>query len=125
MTTYLLATSSVHVTAAAADYLEDRREPSDDVVAVGVREPDAATRDVGDAINVARSRLAAAAPTAEIRDGEPTAQLLDAVAEHDPDVVIVGANAGTAGASGLGSTAETLITELQRPVVVVPVPVLE
>lgn len=125
MTTYLLATSSVHVTAAAADYLEDRREPSDDVVAVGVREPDAATRDVGDAINVARSRLAAAAPTAEIRDGEPTAQLLDAVAEHDPDVVIVGANAGTAGASGLGSTAETLISELQRPVVVVPVPVLE
>jgi len=50
MTTYLLATSSVHVTAAAADSLQERLDPAtDEVVVIAVREPNAPDRDAGDA----------------------------------------------------------------------------
>jgi len=123
MTTYLVAASSVHVTAAAADYLQERIDPAtDDVVVIGVREPDAPDRDAGDAANVARSRLAVAMPTTETRDGEPTEELLDAIDEHDPDEVIVGPHRGVEGARGLGSTAQTVLERTDRPVVVVPLP---
>lgn len=125
MTDFLVATSSVHVTAAAADYLQGRIDPSEDsIVVVGVREPDAPSRDVGDAANVARSRLAAAMPETEIRDGDPTTELLAAIEEHDPDEVVVGAHRGTAGSDGVGSTAQALLTQVDRPVVVVPLPAL-
>ena len=123
MTDYLVAAASVHVTAAAADYLGERVEPSEDsVVVVGVREPGSHERDAGDAANVARSRLAVAMPETELRDGDPTTELLGAIDEHDPDVVLVGANAGTEGASGVGSTATALLEQADRPVVVVPLP---
>lgn len=125
MTTYLLATSSVHVTAAAADYLQDRLDPAtDDVVVIAVREPDAPERDAADAANVARSRLATATPATETRDGDPTETLFDAVDEHDPDEVIVGAHRGVEGASGVGSTTRALLDRADRPVVVVPLPEL-
>lgn len=120
-----MATSSVHVTAAAADYLQDRLDPATDgVVVVAVREPDAPERDAGDAANVARSRLATAAPTVETVDGDPTDALLDAVAEHDPDEVLIGPHRGVEGAAGLGSTARALLDGADRPVVVVPLPAL-
>lgn len=120
---YLVATSSVHVTAAAADYLQARLDPGeDDVVVVAVRE--ANDRDAGDAANVARSRLAAAMPTTEIREGDVLDELRSAIDSHDPDVVLVGANRGTAGASGVGSTATALLESADRPVVVVPLPAL-
>lgn len=123
MTEYLLATASVHVTAAAADYLQPRVDPNEDsVVVVGVREPDSHERDVGDAANVARSRLATAMPTTEIREGDVLAELRAAIEDHDPDVVLVGANRGTAGASGVGSAATALLESADRPVVVVPLP---
>jgi len=121
MTDYLVATSSVHVTAAAADYLGTRIDPSEDsVVVVAVRED--GTRDAGDAANVARSRLAAAMPATEIREGDTVAELRAAIDEHDPDIVLIGANRGTEGASGVGSTATALLDSADRPVVVVPLP---
>ncbi|MFC6974905.1 universal stress protein [Halomicroarcula sp. GCM10025709] len=123
MTEYLVATASVHVTAAAADYLQDRLDPSaDSVVVVAVRDPDASARDAGDAANVARSRLAAAMPTTETRDGDPTEELLAAIDEHDPDIVLLGANRGTEGAEGIGATAQAVLSAATRPVVVVPLP---
>ena len=123
MTDYLVATASVHVTAAAADYLQERLDPTaDGVVVVGVREPERHERDAGDAANVARSRLAAAMPETDLREGDPTTELLAAVEARDPDVVVVGANAGTEGASGVGSTATALLERVDRPVVVVPLP---
>ena len=123
MTDYLVAASSVHVTAAAADYLQGRIDPGEDSVdVVAVRDPDAPDRDAGDAVNVARSRLAAAAPTTDVLEGDPTAELLGAIESRDPDVVIIGANRGTAGAGGVGSTATALLSTLDRPVVVVPLP---
>ena len=119
MATYLLATASVHVTAAAADYLDGRLDPDDDLVVVGVRDGEGADRDVGDAANVARARLAAAAPEIDLRDGDPVTAITAAVDEHEPAVVVLGANDGAADASGLGSTAATLLSELSRPTVVV------
>ena len=89
---------------------------------VGVREPTSHERDVGDAANVARSRLAAAMPTADVREGDTVTELLAAIEERDPDVVLVGANAGTEGASGVGTTATALLEQVDRPVVVVPLP---
>jgi len=125
MTEYLVATSSVHTTAAAADYLQDRIDPSEDsVVVVGVRTPDSHDRDIGDAANVARSRLAVVMPETEIREGEPTTEVVSAIDDHDPDVVVIGANSGTDGASGVGSTATAVLTQADRPVVVVPLPSL-
>lgn len=126
MTRYLVATSSVHVTAAAADYLRDRIDPgADEVVVVAVAEPDAPARDAGDAANVARARLAGAMPTTETRSGDAVEELLAAVDDHDPDEVVIGASRGEAGASGVGSTAPALLAELDRPVVVVPLPDLD
>ena len=43
---YLLATASVHTTAAAADYLEPRLTAADTVVVLTVDEPDLAERPV-------------------------------------------------------------------------------
>ena len=123
MTSYLIATASVHVTAAAVDYLQDRLDPgSDDIVVVGVTEPGDDERDAGDAANVARSRLAGAPPTVDLRDGDPVAGIEAAIEDHDPDVVLIGPNDGTAGASGVGTTATELLARVDRPVVVVPVP---
>lgn len=121
VTSFLVATSSVHVTAAAADYLADRLDPAaDEVVVVAVDEPGTEAREAGDAVNVARSRLAAAAPTTETRTGDPADELSDAVAEHDPDEVLIGPHGGRAGDDGVGSTAQALLRSLDRPVVVVP-----
>lgn len=121
MTTYLVATASVHVTAAAADYLDERLDPAADaVVVVAVREPDAPDRDAGDAANVARSRLAAVTPVVDTREGDAVDELLGAVAAHDPDEVVIGPHDGAADSSGLGSTARALLERLDRPVAVVP-----
>lgn len=123
MTDYLVGASSVHVTAAAADYLQDRLDPAEDsVVVVAVREPDAPSRDAADAANVARSRLAAAMPTTETKAGDPVEELLAAIDDHDPDVVVLGANRGTEGTAGVGSTVTNLLARVNRPVVVVPLP---
>jgi len=124
MTTFLLATGSVHVTAAAADYLQDRLDPGADaeVVVVAVRDPDAPSRDAGDAVNVARSRLAAFAPATETREGAPVTEILAAVDEYDPDELIIGPHRGTNDSDGVGSTAAELLTRVDRPVVVVPLP---
>jgi len=120
VSTYLVAMASVHVTAAAADYLDGRLDPDDSVVVVAVAEPDAPERDVHDAANVARARLAASAPTVEVREGDPVSELRAAIADHDPDVVVIGPNAGTADAAGLGTTARAILARADRPVVVVP-----
>jgi hypothetical protein len=74
----------------AKDYLGMCIEPrEDEIIVVGVTE--SGSRDAGDAVCVARSRLAAAMPDTETRDGEPTAELRAAVEDHDPDVVPTGA----------------------------------
>jgi nucleotide-binding universal stress UspA family protein len=124
MPTFLLATSSVHVTAAGADYLLNRLDPAgdDDIVVVAVTDSDAPSRDAGDAVNVARSRLASFMPTTETRDGSPLTEILAAVDEHDPDELLIGPHRGADDSDGVGSTARALLARVDCPVVVLPLP---
>jgi len=132
MTRYLLATASVHTTAAAADYLGDRLTADDEVLVVTVSEPDLDARDAGDAANVARTRLLPATVEVLERAGDPADEIGDVLAERDADVLVVGPRRGdpdAAAESGTdddrsesGSTVRTLLGRVDVPVVVVPLP---
>jgi nucleotide-binding universal stress UspA family protein len=132
---YLVATDSVHTTAAACDYLESRLEPDDEVYVLTVVAPNdetgddggspgtpSSTRDAGDAANVAGARLAGRATVETLlREGRPAETVRSVVDERGPDVVVVGAHGGRPGAGpGLGSVARSVIEGVDRPVVVLP-----
>jgi nucleotide-binding universal stress UspA family protein len=122
---YLLATDSVHTTAAACDYLDGRLDPDDAVTVVTVPSPDGDARDAADALNAANARLLGRAELETERldaDGEgPATAILERVAEWTPDVVIVGPHAGVPDADPtLGSTTRRIIEGVDVPVVVVP-----
>lgn len=126
MTTFLVATASVHTTAAACDYLGERVTPDDTVLVVSVTESGMDPRDTGDATNVARTRLVE--PTVETitEEGHPSDVVQDLVADRNVDEVLIGPRRGEPGATpGLGGTAADLIVSLDVPVVVVPLPDLE
>lgn len=132
MTRYLLATASVHTTAAAADYLGDRLIADDEVLVVTVDEPDLDGRDAGDAANVARTRLLPATVEVLERAGDPAEEIRALLADRDVDVLVVGPRRGDPGAGGgvdggetgdegaLGSTTRALLGRVDVPVVVVP-----
>lgn len=114
---YLLATASVHTTAAAADWLAGRLGPDDRVTVLGVVE-DGNDRDVEDALNVARVRLPDADLRTERREGVPDREILAAVESLGADHVIVGLH--QPGGDGLGTTAAAVLVEAGMPVTVVP-----
>lgn len=120
---YLVATASVHTSAAACDFLTDRLAPDDVVTVLGVDEdgPTDASRDLDDALNVANVRLPGAEVDTERRSGIPSDAILAVVAERDVDHVVMGARRGVAGATGLGGTTATVLVEADVPVTVVPV----
>lgn len=118
----LIATDSVHTTAAACDYLEPRLDGDDTVAVVTVPADEA--RDAEDALNVATARLLGRADVRTARldaaDGDPTEAILAAIDDRSPDTVVVGRHAGAPGAGpGLGGTARRVIEGADRPVVVV------
>ncbi|MFT4910040.1 MAG: nucleotide-binding universal stress UspA family protein [Natronomonas sp.] len=118
----LIATDSVHTTAAACDYLEPRLNGDDTVAVVTVPADEA--RDAEDALNVATARLLGRADVRTARldaaDGDPTEAILAAIDDRSPDTVVVGRHAGAPGAGpGLGGTARRVIEGADRPVVVV------
>ena len=118
----LIATDSVHTTAAACDYLEPRLNGDDTVAVVTVPADEA--RDAEDALNVATARLLGRADVRTARldaaDGDPTETILAAIDDRSPDTVVVGRHAGAPGAGpGLGGTARRVIEGADRPVVVV------
>ncbi|QLD84824.1 universal stress protein [Natronomonas halophila] len=119
---YLVATDSVHTTAAACDYLEDRLERDDRVDVVTV--PAAEERDAEDAINVANARLLGQAEISTERlegDGNPANAILAAANDRTADTIIIGPHAGTPDAGPeMGSTARRIIEGADVPVVVVP-----
>lgn len=134
---YLVATDSVHTTAAACDYLEPRLEAGDEVDVLTVVVPDdeaagddgpfgvpSSDRDAGDAANVAAARLAGRATVETlVREGLPVETVPSVVDERDSDVVLVGTHGGRPGAGpGLGSVARSAVEGLDRPVVVLPLP---
>jgi nucleotide-binding universal stress UspA family protein len=121
MTTFLVATASVHTTAAACDYLGDRVTDDDTVLVVSVTDDDTDERDAGDATNVARTRLVEPAVETLLREGRPSETIQRLVAERDVDEVVIGARRGDPEAApGLGGTAADLLVSLDVPVVVVP-----
>ncbi|MFB6184544.1 MAG: universal stress protein [Haloarculaceae archaeon] len=125
VTRFLLATSSVHTTAAVCDYLDGRLDADDSVVVATVREAGADPRDVGDAANVARTRLVPADVEIVEREGDPTAVLPELIAAYDVEEVVVGPRRGAPGTeTTLGSTTQALLAspDVPVPVVVVPVP---
>lgn len=123
---YLVATDSVHTTAAACDYLLDpgRLAPDDVVHVLTVAPSD--DRDAGDAANVAGARLAGRAIVeTEIREADSgTAETVLSVAgEVDADVLVLGGRGGTPDSTpGLGETARAVLERASVPVVVVPLP---
>lgn len=122
MTRFLLATDSVHTTAAACDYLEGRLEDGDAVHALSVVDPGTDDRDAGDALNVAEARLAALADVeTEIREGDAPTVLVEAASAADE--LVIGPRSGRPGAAAdLGSTARRVLASAPVPTVVVPVP---
>jgi len=116
VTRYLLATDSVHATAAGCDYLGDRLDDDDAVIALTVL-AGATTereRDAADALNVATVRLPGAVETAR-REGTPAPAILDAAGERDVDELLLVAPAS----GGVGSTIRSVLADADRPVVVV------
>lgn len=123
MTRVLVATASVHTTAAACDHLAGRLGENDEVIVLTVAEPDLAARDAGDAANVARARLVGPRVAAVTREGEPTATIRKVATERDVDEIVIGSHGGDPERAGKvpGSTAQALLGSADRPVVVVPV----
>jgi nucleotide-binding universal stress UspA family protein len=118
----LIATDSVHTTAAACDYLEPRLD-GDDAVAV-VTVPTDEARDAADALNVATARLLGRAEVETARldagGGDTADAILAAVEDRSPDTVVVGRHAGAPGSGpGLGGTARRVVEGTDVPVVVV------
>ena len=127
MTRFLLATDSVHTTAAACDYLAGRLSDGDAVTVLAVDASGAGARDAGDALNVATARLGGLATVETTsEEGAPAESILAAAAESDVDEVVVGARSGAPGTeTDLGSTARAVVARATVPVVVVPVPRLD
>ncbi|WP_207588389.1 universal stress protein [Halomontanus rarus] len=124
---YLVGTDSVHTTAAACDYLDERATAADTVTVVAVVSPDAeelSRRDGEEALNVAPVRLATIGSVeTEVLEGEPADTILETAADVEADEIVVGARSGAPDTPvGLGSTAAAIVTDADRPVVVVPLP---
>jgi nucleotide-binding universal stress UspA family protein len=124
MTHFLLATSSVHTTAAACDYLQGRLD-GDRVTVLAVTEPGVSRRDAGDATNVARTRLVAPTVETAVREGTPADAIRAVARERGVDELVVGPRRGDPAAAGTapGETVRALLADGELPVVV-PLPEL-
>lgn len=136
MTRFLVATDSVHTTAAACDYLQDRLTPDDVVRVVGVVEDGsrdvhespsdslanrnaARSGDAGDAVNVAGARLAVPDVETAVREGDPADELRAELDVGAVDELVLGARHPGPG-PGLGATARELVGHVDVPCVVLP-----
>lgn len=120
---YVTGVDSVHTAASVCDYLQERLSENDELVVVAVDED--GSRDAADAANVVQARLLEGTIRIEPRDGDPGAEIRDVAAAEDAAEVVIGAHRGAPGCGpAVGDTARRLLRELDRPVVVVPVPEL-
>lgn len=123
MVRILVATASIHTTAAACDYLSAHADP-DRILVVGVEESGHSHQAVADATNVAKARLGSPDdPPVETlrRSGDPATEILAVAEERDVDLLVAGAHGGDPESGGTppGSTVTRLLTEGEWPVVVV------
>jgi nucleotide-binding universal stress UspA family protein len=129
MTTFVIGVTTVHAAATLCDYLGERVEAADTVVAVnshrGGDETDAAAvRDGEDALNAVAARLGALCTVEThqyVRGNSPHADLLGAVEEFDADELVVGVRKRSPTAKVVfGSTAQTVLLNSPVPIAVVP-----
>ena len=123
MTRFLLATDSVHTTAAACDYLIDRLADGDEVYAVAVDAGEGDARDAGDALNVVATRLAGLASVETTRaEGDVADAILAAADEVEAAELVLGARGGAPGTDAeLGGTVRAVLARASIPAVVVPI----
>jgi nucleotide-binding universal stress UspA family protein len=117
---YIVATESVHTTAAACDYLLETLSSGDQVTVLTITSPDNKSRDAADAANVATARLTGACELAfEQQNGEPAAEIEKAADTLDTDVILMGVHSGQVGArSDLGNTAQSVLESVSIPTVI-------
>lgn len=127
VTRFLLVAGSVHATAAACDYLEDRLTDGDVVTALALAGGDREPQDADDATNVATARLSGFATVEAARaDGDAVDEdeadaILSEAADGEVDEVVVGAGSGSSGSdAGPWETVRRVVTSANVPVVVVP-----
>lgn len=126
MTTFVVATDSVHTSAALCDYLFDRVAEDDTVYAINSLHdatPEA-VRDGKDALNAVASRLAAAT-TVETkqfsRGNAPAKDILSFAETIDADEIILGVRNSTETSDvAIGGVGEQLLSDSACPVVAVP-----
>ena len=128
MTTFVVATDSVHTSAALCDYLFDRVAEDDTVYAINsLHDEDAdpeVIRDGKDALNAVASRLAAVA-TVETeqfsRGNVPAEDILSFSEEVDADEIVLGVRKPTpTNKAAIGSVSEQVLLHADRPMAVVP-----
>jgi nucleotide-binding universal stress UspA family protein len=129
MTTFVLATNSVHTSATLCDYLEPHLDPDDAVHAVnsqhGGDETSAAdVRDGEDALNAVRARLSAVANVETeqlVRGNDPAEDVLEYVEEVDADELVIGVRKRNPTAKVVfGSVARSILLNADVPMRVVP-----
>ena len=129
MTTFVLATNGVHVSATLCDYLDDRLGEEDTVHAVNSQRggDDTSAEDVRDgeeALNVVSSRLGTIATVEThqfIRGNAPATDVLQFAEGVDADELVIGVRERSpTGKALFGSVAQKLLLNTNRPVVVVP-----
>jgi nucleotide-binding universal stress UspA family protein len=128
MTTFVVATDSVHTSAALCDYLFDRVDEADAVYAINsLHDEDAdpeAIRDGKDALNAVASRLAAVT-TVETeqfsRGNVPAEDILSFSEEVDADEIVLGVRKPSpTNKAAIGSVSEQVLLHSDRPMAVVP-----
>ncbi|MHB9287493.1 universal stress protein [Halobacteriales archaeon Cl-PHB] len=122
MTTYLVATASVHTTAAACDYLAPSLGADDTVLVLTVEEAGMDTRDAGDAQNVAQTRFFEPTVVTVTKASEPAAEILAVAADRGVDEILLGATSGDPqrAEDPPGSTVRAVLAESEWPVTVLP-----
>ena len=129
MSTFVVATDSVHTSAAICDYLFDRVAEDDTVHAINSPPDDnyddaapEAIRDGQDALNAVASRLAAVTTveTEQLSGGTSAAEDIRSFGERvDADEIILSVQTPT-DTDSIGGVAEELLRHPDRPIVVVP-----
>jgi nucleotide-binding universal stress UspA family protein len=128
MTTFVVATDSVHTSAALCDYLADRVSEADTVHAINSHhDEDAdpeAIRDGKDALNAVASRLAAVTTveTEQFTRGNVAAEDILSFSEAiDADEIVLGVRKPTDTSKvAIGSVTEQVLLHSDRPMAVVP-----
>ncbi|MFW6320390.1 MAG: universal stress protein [Halohasta sp.] len=129
MTTFVVATNSVHTSAALCDYLVDRVGEGDTVHAINSQLDEASAsaaelRDGEDALNGIYSRLGALTTVEThqfVRGNVPAEDILSMAEEVDADEIVLGVRKPTSTSKvAIGSVTEQVLLHSDRPMAVIP-----